>query len=65
MSESSLIVVVLSSLVCPYFKLEIKHDEISRQNDVVARECTTWYWENLVLVVVPVLESKAFYCLQI
>ena len=31
MSESSLIVIVLPSLVYPYFKLDIEQDEISRQ----------------------------------
>ena len=61
MSESSLIVIVLSSLVYPYFKLDIEQDEISRQNDVVSRA----YWENLVLVVVPALESKGLFFLQI
>ena len=61
MSESSLIVIVLSSLVYPYFKLDIEQDEISRQNDVVS--CA--YWENLVLVVVPALESKGLFFLQI
>ena len=33
----------------------------SRQNDAGLRACTTYYWENLVLVVVLVLESKALY----
>ena len=41
MSESSLIVIVLPSLVYPYFKLDFEQDEISRQNDVVSRACTT------------------------
>ena len=31
----------------------------SRQNDVGSCACTTYYWENLVLVVVLILESKA------
>ena len=35
----------------------------SRQNNAGSRASTTWYWENLVLVVVLVLESKALYCL--
>ena len=33
----------------------------SRQNDVGSRACTTQYWENIVLVVVLVSESKALY----
>ena len=33
----------------------------SRQNDASLRACTTYYWENLVLVVVLVIESKALY----
>ena len=33
----------------------------SRQNDACSRASTTQYWENLVLVVVLVLESKALY----
>ena len=33
----------------------------SRQNDAGLRACTTYYWENLVLVVVLVIESKALY----
>ena len=33
----------------------------SRQNDVGSRASTAKYWENLVLVVVLVLESKAVY----
>ena len=33
----------------------------SRQNDVCSRACTSQYWENLVLVVVFVLESKALH----
>ena len=33
----------------------------SRQNDAGSRAYTTQYWENLVLVVVLVLESKALY----
>ena len=33
----------------------------SRQNDAGSRASTTYYWENLVLVVVLVLESKALY----
>ena len=33
----------------------------SRQNDAGSRASTTQYWENLVLVVVLVLESKALY----
>ena len=41
MSESSLIVIVLSSLVYPSFKLDIEQDEISRQNDVASRAYTT------------------------
>ena len=41
MSESSLIVIVLASLVYPYFKLDFEQDEISRQNDVVSRAYTT------------------------
>ena len=41
MSESSLIAIVLPSLVYPSFKLDIEQDEISRQNDVVSRACTT------------------------
>ena len=32
---------------------------ISRQNDAGSRVIDTQYWENLVLVVVLVLESKA------
>ena len=31
----------------------------SRQNDAGSRAHTAWYWNNLVLVVVLVLESKA------
>ena len=31
----------------------------SRQNDAGSLACTTQYWENLVLVVVLVSESKA------
>ena len=36
----------------------------SRQNDAASRASTTWYWENLVvvLVLVLVLESKGLYC---
>ena len=34
----------------------------SRQNDAGSRAYTTYYWENLVFVVVLVLESKALYC---
>ena len=34
----------------------------SRQNDTGSRATTTYYGENLVLVVVLVLESKALYC---
>ena len=30
----------------------------SRQNDAGSRARTTYYWENLVLVVLLVLESK-------
>ena len=30
----------------------------SRQNDAGSRARTTYYWENLVLVVLPVLETK-------
>ena len=41
MSESSLIVIVLPSLVYPYFKLDFEQDEISHQNDVVSRAYTT------------------------
>ena len=33
----------------------------SRQNDAGSRVYTTKYWENLVLVVVLVSESKALY----
>ena len=33
----------------------------SRQNDAGSRLSNTQYWENLVLVVVLVLESKALY----
>ena len=33
----------------------------SRQNDAGSRVSNTQYWENLVLVVVLVLESKALY----
>ena len=36
----------------------------SRQNDAGSRASTTYYWENLVLVVVLVLESKGLYCPQ-
>ena len=36
----------------------------SRQNDTDSRACTTWYWENLVFVVVLVLESKGHYLLN-
>ena len=32
-----------------------------RQNDAGSRASNTYYWENLVLVVVPVLDSKGFY----
>ena len=31
----------------------------SRQNDASSRASTTYYWKDLVLVVVLVLESKA------
>ena len=34
----------------------------SLQNDAGLRVSNTVYWENLVLVVVLVLESKALYC---
>ena len=34
----------------------------SRQNDAGSRTCTTYYWENLVLVIVLVLESKGLLC---
>ena len=33
----------------------------SRQNDAASRASTTYYWENLVLVVVLVLESKGLW----
>ena len=33
----------------------------SRQNDVGSRVSNTQYWENLVLLVVHVWESKALY----
>ena len=33
----------------------------SRQNDAASRASTTYYWENLVLVVVLVLESRGLY----
>ena len=33
----------------------------SRQNDARSRACTSWYWENLEVVVVLVLESKALW----
>ena len=33
----------------------------SRQNDASLRVSTTYYWENLVLVVILVLESKGLY----
>ena len=33
----------------------------SRQNDAVSRASTTYYWENLVFVVVLVVESKTGY----
>ena len=31
-----------------------------RLNDAGSRASNTYYWENLVLVVVPVLDSKGF-----
>ena len=34
----------------------------SRQNDAGSRKSTTQYWENLVLVVVLIFESKALFC---
>ena len=34
---------------------------VSRQIDVGSRVRYTYYWENLVLVVVLILESKALY----
>ena len=34
----------------------------SLQNDAGSRVSNTLYWENLVLVLVHVLESKALYC---
>ena len=34
----------------------------SRQNDAGSLVSNTQYWENLVLVVILVSESKAFYC---
>ena len=34
-----------------------------RQNDAALRVHDTWYWENLVLVVILVLESKGLYYL--
>ena len=34
----------------------------SRQNDTGSLVSTTQYWGNLVVVVVLVSESKAFYC---
>ena len=36
--------------------------KVSGQNDAASRTSTTYNWEHLVLVVVLVLESKAFYC---
>ena len=33
----------------------------SRQNESGSRESTTWYWANLVLIVLLVLESKDVY----
>ena len=33
----------------------------SRQIDAASRASTTYYWENLVLVVVLVLESRGLY----
>ena len=33
----------------------------SRQNDAATRASTTYYWENLVLIVVLVLESKGLH----
>ena len=33
----------------------------SRQYGVGSHACTTYYWENLLLVVVLILESKALY----
>ena len=41
MSESSLRVIVLLSLVYPYFELEIEQDEIIMQNLVIKQE-TEW-----------------------
>ena len=37
----------------------------SRQNDAGSRARTSWYWENLVLEVVLILESKAVYSLPL
>ena len=37
----------------------------SGQNDAGSRLSTTQYWENLVLVVAIVSESKALYCLEV
>ena len=37
----------------------------SHQNDAGARVRTTQYWENLVLVVVLVSESKALYLVSV
>ena len=36
----------------------------SRPSDAGSRASTIYHWENLVLVVVLVLESKGLYCLQ-
>ena len=34
----------------------------SRQNDAASRAYTTYYWENLLLVVFLFLESKGLWC---
>ena len=36
----------------------------SRPSDATSRASTTYYWKNIVLVVVLVLESKGLYYLQ-
>jgi len=43
MSESSLIVIVLSSLVYPYFKLDVEQDEI-RQALLIKQESEWIEW---------------------
>ena len=55
MSESSVIVIVLPSLVYPYFKLEIEQDETCKP--LIIKQETEWIeWFYTSLVIPSILE---------